>query len=432
MNVYMESFDYSEFILNMIHEETNMRNFINSCILAGTPENLNESYSYTVLNEGKFIDKIKAIFNKIKTVIGGLFKKFAEKMDGVFKNDIEYLTKYKDIIIGKKCNLSSVKMKNHEEGMKRIKNVLDKQAEFAIVPSQDFWTKLDEIVKGIGTNGLSNVDAFPNTLRTKLITDLGINTESATTGIRVNDDTDYKDACTDYFNGSSDDVEYSGDQITTMMEHIYNSVYLWENTHKAINKLKTTYEQTLTKIENEFSTKLKDLATKPEATGQSSHNESYSYLSEADIVSKTDNSKNNVSDKAVQSANKQAAKATDSTTNTLKSTDASTATADAATTTAQSAKDTIATSTANNKPEVNINAIDNICTKYIQAYSGARTILLAGMMNGIKNMEVDYMQVIRAHVASYLGKPESTEDNTGKNKVTATTATNPAPVSVPV
>lgn len=426
MNVYMEAFDYSEFILNMIHEETNMRNFINSCILAGTPENLNESYSYTVLNEGKFIDKIKAIFNKIKTVIGGLFKKFAEKMDGVFKNDIEYLTKYKDIIIGKKCNLNSVKMKNHEEGMKRIKNVLDKQAEFAIVPSQEFWTKLDELVKGISSNGLSNVDAFPNTLRTKLITDLGINTESATTGIRVNDDTDYKDACTDYFNGSSDDVEYSGDQITTMMEHIYNSVYLWENTHKAINKLKTTYEQTLTKIENEFSTKLKDLATtKPEATA-----ESYSYLSEADIVSKTDNSKNNVSDKAVQSANKQAAKATDSTTNTLKSTDASTATADAASTTAQSAKDTIAAST--NKPEVNINAIDNICTKYIQAYSGARTILLAGMMNGIKNMEVDYMQVIRAHVASYLGKPESTEDNTGKNKVTATTATNPAPVSVPV
>lgn len=426
MNVYMEAFDYSEFILNMINEETNMRNFINSCILAGTPENLNESYSYTVLNEGKFIDKIKAIFNKIKTVIGGLFKKFAEKMDGVFKNDIEYLTKYKDIIIGKKCNLNSVKMKNHEEGMKRIKNVLDKQAEFAIVPSQEFWTKLDELVKGISSNGLSNVDAFPNTLRTKLITDLGINTESATTGIRVNDDTDYKDACTDYFNGSSDDVEYSGDQITTMMEHIYNSVYLWENTHKAINKLKTTYEQTLTKIENEFSTKLKDLATKPEATA-----ESYSYLSEADIVSKTDNSKNNVSDKAVQSANKQAAKATDSATNTLKSTDASTATANAANTTAQSAKTTIAASAANN-PEVNINAIDNICTKYIQAYSGARTILLAGMMNGIKNMEVDYMQVIRAHVASYLGKPESTEDNTGKNKVTATTATNPAPVSVPV
>lgn len=430
MNVYMESFDYSEFILNMIHEETNMRNFINSCILAGTPENLNESYSYTVLNEGKFIDKIKAIFNKIKTVIGGLFKKFAEKMDGVFKNDIEYLTKYKDIIIGKKCNLNSVKMKNHEEGMKRIKNVLDKQAEFAIVPSADFWTKLDELVKGIESNGLSNVDTFPNALRTKLITDLGINTESATTGIRVNDDTDYKDACTDYFNGSSDDVEYSGDQITTMMEHIYNSVYLWENTHKAINKLKITYEQTLTKIENEFSTKLKDLATKPEATPPpENHNESYSYLSEADIVSKTDNSKNNVSDKAVQSANKQAAKATDSATNTLKSTDASTATADAASTTAQSAKDTIAAST--NKPEVNINAIDNICTKYIQAYSGARTILLAGMMNGIKNMEVDYMQVIRAHVASYLGKPESTEDNTGKNKVTATTATNPAPVSVP-
>ena len=63
------------------------------------------------------------------------------------------------------------------------------------------------------------------------------------------------------------------------------------------------------------------------------------------------------------------------------------------------------------------NKYTETATKYIKSYSAARNNLFGGILNGLNNMHTDYMQIIRAHVNTYLGKTDNADDNTGKSSI---------------
>lgn len=262
-NVYTETADYMNFIADMMIEQNQMQDYINDCIRSTSPESLHEEF---VINEGKMGDRIKGFFNKIKEFFSKIFQKFSEKMDAVFKNDKEYLEKYKDIIIGKKCTLESVKMKDHNTGMKRIEDVLTKTDQFAVVPSDNFWTELSNITTGKGGNGLANADKFDEDLRKKLLADIGIDSTNNNTGIRVDADTNFSAACTNFFNGSESDMEFTGDSLN--MEHIFNAVYAYDKTKASLTKVRNAYMNNLTKIENTYASKLEQAIKDYKAEGK--------------------------------------------------------------------------------------------------------------------------------------------------------------------
>jgi hypothetical protein len=61
-----------------------------------------------------------------------------------------------------------------------------------------------------------------------------------------------------------------------------------------------------------------------------------------------------------------------------------------------------------------IKEFSNLAVKYINAYSNARTTAFAAMLNGLSSMQKEYLQVIRAHVNTYLGTVSDVEDDTNK------------------
>lgn len=62
---------------------------------------------YTMIHEN-LIDSIKSGIRKIWNLIVTMWNKFVEKMDELFKNDVKYLEKYKDIILKRKIKFNSV------------------------------------------------------------------------------------------------------------------------------------------------------------------------------------------------------------------------------------------------------------------------------------------------------------------------------------
>lgn len=530
VTTYTEMAEYSNFVAEMIIEQQQMENYINQCVMSTMPTNLQEQY---VLNEGKAGDRIKGFFNKIKEFFSRLFAKFSEKMSALFKNNKEYLEKYKNIIIGKQVTIETVTMKNHEEGMARIEAVLNKPDSFAIAPSDNFWEQLRKETVENQSGALGDVDKFDNALRKKLLADLQIDSTSSANGIRVDDDTNFSVACTNFFDGSEEEMDFTGDSLN--MEHIFNSLYSYDKLVASLNKLKNSYMNNLNKIESTYSTKLEEAIKTSKEKGhtnatasefdkmydefkkyanaktdseveaikstiensinnfkssdvysnlkddakknleaelkkmsedstkqaeaaktriknstpnnanaakvegetpvhtaddktkkQGNANESYDYnlkyqnyssLNELNITSSSNkNDKtNDVNVTAAADASKKVTTSVDKTVNQNKNINVDTGMTDSFT---ANARKILAMSGAEG---FNQNAYIELAQKYLQKYSAARNNLFGGMLNGLHHMNKDYMDIVRYHVKSHLGKESDTETNTGKTSIGSST-----------
>lgn len=98
VNYYTQMCYYEEYLENKINNESILASKIRSHI------SINES-SYkkvTAILEARLSDNIKSKWQKFIGFIKNLFAKFAESMTAFFTNNKEYLEKYKDIILRKK------------------------------------------------------------------------------------------------------------------------------------------------------------------------------------------------------------------------------------------------------------------------------------------------------------------------------------------
>lgn len=98
VNYYTQMCYYEEYLENKINNESILASKIRSHI----PINESSYKKVTAILEARLSDNIKSKWQKFIGFIKNLFAKFAESMTSFFTNNKEYLEKYKDIILRKK------------------------------------------------------------------------------------------------------------------------------------------------------------------------------------------------------------------------------------------------------------------------------------------------------------------------------------------
>ena len=490
MDRFTDMVDYFYFTENMINQQNEMERYINECIILSNPNRKKVFQEMTVLNEASFGDKVKAIFAKLKSFFAEVFQKFAESFNNLINSNKEYLDQYKNVILGKKVQITA-KMKKHfgtGGGIERVKNLL-KKATTILVPIQDY-NKVTGMTGGaqsaIGkseTEKDTDMNTFKTAQYTEALKAAGIE------GVKADAD-DMAGELKTYFFGGDDLVEYTSDELTDLMKEMYTFAYgssdlidgltKYYNTYtEVMNKNEKAYTDSFNKMKKEIETmssraNSSDQATRDKASENQTSmnnmlqaankankeinkNESYNYysivynkiLNEAEInnnnSSGSTNGTNTVNANTGNGQNidtKAATKAASDIKQTSKSgaadvkknvannknaeTDAAAAGVKAAATAAgaevKGDKATIDVSNEDKKKALADNAAklseyQDLCVSYIRAYSEARTMLFTAAITEVNDAVRECMQVIRAHVRSYLGTVNNTDDNTNVSKV---------------
>lgn len=124
-NQVEDYFDYStesalfDYKYERIGLQSDLNRYIQEClILSESAHPVNEIQS---INEN-VKDTIKNGFQKIVDFVKKMWAKFVNMVDVGFKDEKEYLKKYKDIILKKKMKEATYTMRNYPEGVKRLVN----------------------------------------------------------------------------------------------------------------------------------------------------------------------------------------------------------------------------------------------------------------------------------------------------------------------
>lgn len=178
-----------------IHNQRLMNDYFVECMAL-------ESHNVEVmqiLSEG-VVDSIKEFISKILNGIKTFFAKISESLSRTFKNDQDYLTKYKDIILNKKPKIGTL----NEYYDFKIKDLVSN------TPIPEFHY---ESLKP----SLASEEAF----RSKYFGKIQMKSEDS-----------FTDACKLYFMGDPKDIESEDLNMTDL----YNFCWDFENTKKALDK----------------------------------------------------------------------------------------------------------------------------------------------------------------------------------------------------
>lgn len=412
-----------------------------------------------ILTEGTAGDKVKGFFIKLKAFFIRIWQKFIEKLEAwANSNNIKkYLEKYKDIIIGKKVKFSSVKMFDHFTGYARIKNVFNSKVNDLTKPLDDaFFTKMATTVSGNMTSNSTEADKLKNENSYKTAHN---NEVAKIIGLSqsLKDEDNISTEFTHYFNGSSEMEDFSNSQLDEKMSVMYNSLYEYRAAFDGLKKIKEAYMKSMDKVEQAYKNALQRAEAiyktaedriakdKNDTTGATKDRDDAIYEeikkanTEKEKFQESTNSvlnafleaeinTNNASGGASKSDN--IIRADGNQTNTSKAS----AGAKDITKTADAQASDIKAKAGDNAADANIQGtkvaktgnvagvdtsekikeFSNLAVKYINAYSNARTTAFAAMLNGLSSMQKEYLQVIRAHVNTYLGTVSDVEDDTNK------------------
>lgn len=421
----------------------------------------------SILTEGTAGDKVKGFFIKLKAFFIRIWQKFIEKLEAwANSNNIKkYLEKYKDIIIGKKVKFSSVKMFDHFTGYARIKNVFNSKVDDLTKPLDDaFFNKLNTTVSGnMSSNSteadkLKNENSYKTTHNNDVAKIIGLSQS-------LKDEDNISTEFTHYFNGSSEMEDFSNSQLDEKMNVMYNSLYEYRAAFEGLKKIKEAYMKSMDKVEQSYknalqriesihktaedqvkaangdnekinkSNKERDAALDAERNKVKGEAEKFAESTnsvlnaflEAEInttqstsggASKSDNiirgDGNQTNTSKASADTKDTTKTADAKASDIKSsTDKGAAVAASAANKAAN-DDKVNPTTSDSKKAEAIKEFSNLAVKYINAYSNARTTAFAAMLNGLSSMQKEYLQVIRAHVNTYLGTVSDAEDDTNK------------------
>jgi len=420
----------------------------------------------SILTEGTAGDKVKGFFIKLKAFFIRIWQKFIEKLEAwANSNNIKkYLEKYKDIIIGKKVKFSSVKMFDHFTGYARIKNVFNSKVDELTKPLDDaFFSKLDSTVSSNMTSNsteadkLKNENSYKTTHNNEVAKIIGLSQS-------LKDEDNISTEFTHYFNGSSEMEDFSNSQLDEKMSVMYNSLYEYRAAFDGLKKIKEAYMKSMDKVEQAYKNALqrvenihktasnernaakgdqekinkpvqdRDAALKAERDKVAGEAEKFSESTnsvlnaflEAEInTSQSTSGGATKSDNIIRGGGNQTntSKASADTKDTTKTADAKASDIKSSSDKAASVAASNASKTADGvaKPDEDssraaekIKEFSGLAVKYINAYSNARTTAFAAMLNGLSSMQKEYLQVIRAHVNTYLGTVSDVEDDTNK------------------
>ena len=405
---YTYSSIYEEYILNKIDNEEKIASHLKTII----PVQEAKYKNIRTLNESVLGDKAKNRFNKIVSFVKNLLAKFAESISSFLLDNKDYLDKYKDIILKKepKSDNSYSYTGDYKIGMQRCMNFELHQFKFL-----DYNDYIDE----------EDADKARVAIATKVFNN------DANFKFAVGDS--LSDAAKEYFlayekgdqEGTFDDGKLN---FTDMYNFCYNVGQITkiknrdEKFIEASNKeILAELEKRVTERDNKKNNTQPNSDTQPaqqqsvaqsnqqqqpaaqsnSATQPESHNSSFvfsaldmyrsKYLMEDTTTDNASNNQNNSNEKPKP-------------TNTLKITSANNAISAISKNNTNGNNDDKNANSDIGASDAELSKIQTLCDRYYQV---VRTVI-AARCTALEQMARNYMEIIRAHVRSYVGNTKDT------------------------
>ena len=248
-----------EFCYEVMEQHREMEKFVNECLImaSGNKKAINEMY---ILNEAAFGDKVKAFFEKIKNFFKKIFDKLGASMSALFSEQKKYMEKYAYIITKCKWKAGDISdMKDHFVGIPRIIDMVNTNIETALFgqlkengyieggsQQQDVKKTID--LKNIQPEEKKDIDEvkqdiFKNFIKSEYWKDKNI-TEENDSNANVNIDATFRT----YFDGSSDTITLSGDEVDEKFQMIINVTYAGQAYINKLEKIVTTVDKKMDQI----------------------------------------------------------------------------------------------------------------------------------------------------------------------------------------
>ena len=395
---YVEQMRYFQYLQEQMVQENELNAYVSECLCLSEGASFKE---LSALNEA-ISDKASNAWNKILDFLRRMWGKFTHTFGNLFNNNREYLNKYKDIILNKPIKaFSSVDMNDCEAATKRM-------LEVKLTPIDN--AKLDRLpAKAEEETGAGNkLDKF----RSSIVPDWR---DGNPTNNR--DQKDFVGWLSDYFKAT--DLPIKNKPANSLnMKDIFDFCYDGAKNgplYKQIEKEKSIIESDSTEFEKE----LKGLMTKKEAVYSRVLGE---YITEANFNkaagtqanSKEDNS--NTLNQAMQNRNAGTEKGIENNKAADRAQAAKTAQDDANKKAEEErAKDPNAKELTDEEKKKAAAEQENAISNKAKAYMTLASNICTAKLNGISYVYDEYMQIIKTHVASYVGA-----EKTGDTRPTQT------------
>ena len=248
-----------EFCYEVMEQHREMEKFVNECLImaSGNKKAINEMY---ILNEAAFGDKVKAFFEKIKNFFKKIFDKLGASMSALFSEQKKYMEKYAYIITKCKWKAGDISdMKDHFVGIPRIIDMVNTNIETALFGQLkengyiEGGSQQQEDVKSIDLKNIQpeekkdidevKQDIFKNFIKSEYWKDKNI-TEENDSNANVNIDATFRT----YFDGSSDTITLSGDEVDEKFQMIINVTYAGQAYINKLEKIVTTVDKKMDQI----------------------------------------------------------------------------------------------------------------------------------------------------------------------------------------
>ena len=248
-----------EFCYEVMEQHREMEKFVNECLImaSGNKKAINEMY---ILNEAAFGDKVKAFFEKIKNFFKKIFDKLGASMSALFSEQKKYMEKYAYIITKCKWKAGDISdMKDHFVGIPRIIDMVNTNIETALFGQLkengyiEGGSQQQQDVKSIDLKNIQpeekkdidevKQDIFKNFIKSEYWKDKNI-TEENDSNANVNIDATFRT----YFDGSSDTITLSGDEVDDKFQMIINVTYAGQAYINKLEKIVTTVDKKMDQI----------------------------------------------------------------------------------------------------------------------------------------------------------------------------------------
>ena len=248
-----------EFCYEVMEQHREMEKFVNECLIiaSGNKKAINEMY---ILNEAAFGDKVKAFFEKIKNFFKKIFDKLGASMSALFSEQKKYMEKYAYIITKCKWKAGDISdMKDHFVGIPRIIDMVNTNIETALfgqLKENGYIEGGSQQQQDVKTIDLKNIqpeekkdidevkqDIFKNFIKSEYWKDKNI-TEENDSNANVNIDATFRT----YFDGSSDTITLSGDEVDEKFQMIINVTYAGQAYINKLEKIVTTVDKKMDQI----------------------------------------------------------------------------------------------------------------------------------------------------------------------------------------
>ncbi len=248
-----------EFCYEIMEQHREMEKFVNECLImaSGNKKAINEMY---ILNEAAFGDKVKAFFEKIKNFFKKIFDKLGASMSALFSEQKKYMEKYAYIITKCKWKAGDISdMKDHFVGIPRIIDMVNTNIETALFGQLkengyiEGGSQQQQDVKSIDLKNIQpeekkdidevKQDIFKKFIESEYWKDKNI-TEENDSNANVNIDATFRT----YFDGSSDTITLSGDEVDDKFQMIINVTYAGQAYINKLEKIVTTVDKKMDQI----------------------------------------------------------------------------------------------------------------------------------------------------------------------------------------